>query len=515
MEVIIKYSGWAQDSRVEALGQGFGIIDIDKDEIAALSAAAWIEDIELPKLLSADITSALSASCIPSARAVYGLTGKGCAIAVIDTGIDYAHPEFIDSDGNTRLICLWDMSRDGTPPEGFRKGNLYSREEINEALQSPFPYSVIPLPDLSGHGTAVAGIAAGNNGAAPEAQIIGVKLSASDNEAAVSTDIMRALRFVIDTARGLDMPLAINISYGMNEGAHNGTSLFEEYITAVGNEWKSSVIIPTGNEGSAGHHFSGTMKSLGTESIDMFTSAGLKSFYLSIWKDFTDEISMRIVFPDLTISPELTLVSPEFEFRTGKIRVRGIYGTPTTYSVDQEVLWTFTAEDGFIPVGLWRIILRSGSIVNGRYNIWLPTVGQVSKETYFSSPENELTITIPSTAEKVIRVAGYDSRIMSTAEFSGVGTNNILPDIAAPAVRINAPVAGGGYGLFTGTSFASPFVAGSAALLMEWGIVRGNDPFFYGERIRAQLRLSAKRSSAVSYPNKAVGYGILCLSIPE
>ena len=88
----------------------------------------------------------------------------------------------------------------------------------------------------------------------------------------------------------------------------------------------------------------------------------------------------------------------------------------------------------------------------------------------------------------------------------------VKPDLAAPGVNISAPAAEGGMAEFTGTSFAVPFVAGGAALLMEWGIVRGNDPYLYGEKIKAYLRRGAKPLPGfTNYPNPQVGYGALCV----
>jgi len=124
-------------------------------------------------------------------------------------------------------------------------------------------------------------------------------------------------------------------------------------------------------------------------------------------------------------------------------------------------------------------------------------------------------LTIPSTADKMITVAGYNDRVGNIAEFSGRGNSNMAlpsPDLAAPAVGILTTRVGGGYDAFTGTSMAAPFVTGSVALMMQWGIIENNDPFLYGERVRAFLRLGASRQANVVYPNPMSGYGTLCLN---
>ena len=132
------------------------------------------------------------------------------------------------------------------------------------------------------------------------------------------------------------------------------------------------------------------------------------------------------------------------------------------------------------------------------------------------------TLTIPSSASRAISVGAYDARTFAYADFSGRGftrlTNMVKPDLVAPGVEVMTTTVGGGYAAFTGTSFATPFVTGSAALLMEWGIVRGNDPYLYGEKVKAYLRRGAKKVPGFDeYPNEEVGYGALCTaqSIPK
>ena len=110
-------------------------------------------------------------------------------------------------------------------------------------------------------------------------------------------------------------------------------------------------------------------------------------------------------------------------------------------------------------------------------------------------PRAQGTLTIPATARRVISVGAYDARLNAYADFSGRGSCNLpypKPDLTAPGVDILAPRAGGGYARFSGTSFSTPFVTGAAALLMEWGIIRGNDPYLYGEKLKAYLRRGAR-----------------------
>ncbi len=531
-EIIVKYNGdiasaaRSAGGTAEIISSNYAIFSIDSDNIPMLYGYTEIEDIEVSKNLYLAASYNLISSCIRSVAETqsYGLTGLGVITAIIDSGIDYTHPAFRNSNGTTRILSIWDQSVSGNPPAGFTRGSEYTREQINQALMTGND-SLVPTKDFSGHGTAVAGIAAGNGlgssgetmGVAPESDMIVVKAGRSGNDFfAQSTEIMRALRYIIDKSRFFNKPVAINMSFGMNSGSHNGDSLFEEFISEISNEWKCSIIIPTGNEGSAGHHYHTLLSSNQMYEIDFFTASGIENFYLSLWKDFADSFSVELIFPDGSSSGIIGIENQIKTVRSSNIALTVLYGQPSRYSVSQEIYFLVrSSENTFINSGLWKLKIFTSTIVNGNINIWLPTLEEVTEKTYFSNPDVNNTMTIPSTALKVIRVSGYNDRIGSIANFSGVGNRNYampIPDIAAPCVNVLSAKSGGGFDAFTGTSFAAPFVTGSAALMMQWGIADGNSPFFYGERIRAFLRLGAKRRPNISYPNASFGYGTLCLS---
>lgn len=531
VELIAKFNGNLMEisnqlnAEIEILYQGYAIITIDIDKIPQLYSYPQIEHLELPKSLFFEGAYSLTSSCISSVQSSsgYNLSGKGVIVAIIDSGIDYMHRDFQNPDSTTRILYLWDQTETGTPPSGFFSGAEYDSNQINKALQSPNPLDIVPSVDTNGHGTAVAGIAAGNgiessgvdSGVATESDIIVVKVGTKGYESfARSTEIMRAIKYVIEKAKILNEPISINMSFGMNNGSHKGDSLFETYITEISYNWKTVMVVPTGNEGSAGHHYTGQISSDQVKNIEFFTSDGLDNFYITLWKNFADSFAVEITFPNGLTSGVIDIENQVKTIRQENFTLTVIYGQPSHYSISQEIYFNFESTNGTIPTGIWNLHIIAGNIVDGDFQIWLPTIEEVSTDTFFSNPSTYTTLTIPSTARKVISVAGYNDRIGNIAGFSGKGSiidSLPNPDITAPAVNILAPKSGGGYDRFTGTSFAAPFVTGSAALMMQWGIVNNNDPFLYGEKVNAFLRLGAKRQSSLVYPNPSFGYGVLCL----
>ncbi len=531
-EVIVKYHGDIIkiekdiNAEVEFLGDDYAIITIPADKIPLLYDYTEIEHIEKPKNLSFTLVQGLSRSCIPLVQSpeVYNLRGKGVLVAIIDSGIDYTHKDFRNEDGTSRILYFWDQTGNGKPPEGFKNGVEYTKQDLDNALLNENPFLIIPDLDFIGHGTAVAGVAAGNGrasgginvGVAPESSIIAVRLGERGLKSFTrSTELMRALKYVIDKAQSINMPIAVNISYGTNNGSHDGNSLFETYINSVSMRWKTNICIATGNEGVAYHHFETKLKPYDFTVVEFFTSAGLQNFYITFWKNFVDSFTVELVLPNGKKTGEISYLDTKRVIKLDNVYIFVSYGQPTHYNDNQQIFFQIQTSTGYLSEGLWKINIRTGQIVDGNIEIWLPTVEQVTDDTAFSVPALDNTLTIPSTAEYAISVGGYDQRLNIFANFSGrgftVGIVYIKPDIVAPAVNILTTAKGGGYDNFTGTSIAAPFVTGSCALMMQWGIVNKNDPFLYGQRIKAFLKLGATREENFEYPNTKWGYGALCL----
>ena len=537
-ELIVKYSGTLEAVRqtarsVTELLNGYAVIVIEEERIGQLAQLPEVEFIEKPKKLYFQTDVGRQVSCIDIVQDMpLSLRGKGTLIGIVDSGIDYENAEFRNEDGTTRIVSLWDQSVNGRPPAGYLAGTEYTREQIDAALATEdkeVRRQMVKTSDVSGHGTAVAGIAAGNGrgsegrrfrGAAPEAELIIVKMGAPrEGGFPRTTELMRGVDYIVRKAVELRRPVAINISFGNTYGSHDGTSLVERFLNDIADMWKNVICIGSGNEGASAGHVSGKVRRQISETVELAVQQREPALSIQIWKSYVDEMGVSV------ISPSGRQAGPFYEFLGAQRYILGdtelliYYGEPKPYSVKQEIYLSLLPGKQYIESGVWKIVLTPGRIVDGEYQMWLPTQTSLNMGTAFLQPNSMSTLTIPSTASLAVTVAAYDARTFSYADFSGrgpagmyEGENVLKPDIAAPGVRVTAPVPGGGYQSFSGTSFAAPFVTGSAALLMEWGIVRGNDPYLYGEKVKAYLRKGAKQLAGYErWPNALLGDGALCV----
>ena len=529
----------------ELIGQ-YGILRVPEPLIGLVSELPQVEYIEKPKRLFFAVDQAKTASCVNLLQeAPPYLSGKGVLVAVVDSGIDYFHEAFRKEDGTTRILELWDQTQN----------RIYTEGEINRALEESSreaARTIVSSVDASGHGTAVAGIAAGDSrgaavgqtadgggrstafsgsaasgmyrGIACESDLLVVKLgTARPGGFPRTTELMRAVNYAVSFAAERFLPLVINISFGNTYGSHDGTSLLETFLDDIGNYGRTTILAGTGNEGASSGHTSGTLQMRRTEKVEFTVSPYESSFSIQLWKSYTEQFTVSLQAPSgERFGPFSEKLGPA-RFRYRKTQILLYYGQPGPYSTAQELYFEFIPDEGsYVEEGIWSFYLSPVSLVSGRYDFWLPSAGILNTSTRFLRPTPDTTLTIPSTASKVITVGAYNSRYYSYADFSGRGftrlTNQIKPDLAAPGVNIMAPAANGGYQSVTGTSFATPVASGAAALLMQWGIVNGNDPFLYGEKVKAYLRRGAKKLPGISeYPNPMVGYGALCVrdSLPE
>lgn len=540
-DLIVKYSGSLDVVRgiaasVTELANEYAIVTISESRIPELASFPEIEYVEKPKRLFFQVENGKRVSCIsPVQQTPFSLRGEGILIGIVDSGIDYTLRDFRNADGTTRIRNLWDQTIPGNPPQGYAVGTEYTREQIDEALSAGTAaerMQIVPSTDMSGHGTAVAGIAAGsgspemeggairNVGVAPESELIVVKMGSPRAEGFPrTTELMQGVDYVIRKALEHRMPVALNLSFGNTYGAHDGTSLVERFLDDISNYWKSVICVGSGNEGATAGHTAGRLEEEREDEIQLGVQMRETGLNVQIWKSYVDAVDISIVSPSgVRVGPIQEILGAQ-RFVMGGTEILLYYGEPSPYSVRQEIYLDFLPRQTYVDAGVWRIVLTPRQIVSGEYQLWLPSQSALNVGTAFLLPNSANTITIPSTAARVVTVGAYDSRTFSYADFSGRGALNaqegtaaFKPDIVAPGVAVTAVQPGGGYAEMTGTSFATPFVTGSSALLMEWGIVNGNDAYLYGEKVKAYLRRGARKLPGFAvWPNNQMGYGTLCV----
>lgn len=504
--------------RIFYLLSDYAIIEIPENNIAAFAADPRILYVEKPKSVQQQVSYAQYASCLSGTFINnYGLDGNGTLLAVIDSGIDYRHEEFI-RDGKSRIFELWDQQMAYSPDfeNIFGLGRIYSNEELNEILDGTYT-GVVPSEDTTGHGTQVTAIAAGTNiGVAPQTNILVIKIG-SDTTSGIPTTlgIILGIDYAIRKSMELQKPLSINLSYGNNYGSHKGDSLLENYINDVSRLAMCSISTGTGNDAINRRHQRLVLGNTSYRMVDILVSDYVTSFNLQLWKNYNDLFDVMMIAPDGDI---ILTLSESQRIGTGRYRntyVKGIYGVPNPYNRNQEIFLSFFGKNAYIDKGQWKVLIYPKKIMNGIVDAYLPIRASLTGNVEFLNPTEFGTLTIPSTAEGLISVAAYDQNIEDFAYFSGRGytaNDRIKPDIAAPGVDIYTAYPGNNYSFASGTSMAVPFVSGSACLLMQWGIIDGNDTFLYGEKLKASLIRGARRiKSAREYPNIYVGWGTLCV----
>lgn len=525
-ELIVRYTGSLDglrtrypQIRIRELLNQYAVLIVPETLVDAVSQETVIEYVEKPKQLYFELQAGKAASCINAVQQgmnnPFGLFGKGTIVAVIDTGIRVESMEFRNADGSTRILNIWDQTT----------GTEYDRSQIDEALQNETKDTAgIPGADVLGHGTQVAAIACGSSGVAAQADILVVKLGlAAKNGFPRTTQLMEALDYVVRKAIDYGKPLVVNISFGNNYGDHTGSSLLENFINDIADSWKCSICIGSGNEGLGAVHTGGTLTEDTEETVELAVSSYETGLSIQIWKDYWDDIAVEIIAPSGRNLGRIQENSRVSRIRYEDMELLTYFGEPSPFRIRQEIYIDMIPQTVYIQSGLWKLRLIPRSIRNGRYDMWLPAQGALNFGTGFTSPDSASTFTIPSAAAKAVTVGAYDAGTGSAASFSGRGyiveiggSLMVKPELAAPGVNVLVPSVSG-MARVSGTSYATPFVTGSAALLMEWGIVRGNDAFLYGEKLKAYLIKGAEPLAGAAVPDTQTGWGRLCLknSLPQ
>lgn len=527
-QLIIRYIGDLQDIVAQynliatELLAGFAIIEANRALIYDIANDQRIIYIEKPKgFIQSRIINGFVSSCMSVPYFEMNLRGKGITVAVLDSGIDIYHSDFIDvsesEDSNmlSKIIGIWDQNIIGNPPAGYSIGTFFDGEDINRAINDPS--REFPSIDVSGHGTAVAGIIAT---CTPSSELLVVKLNTRENEETDTINLMLAIDFAVRYSINNNSPLVINLSYGNNSGDHAGNSVLEQYIDIISGMSRLTIVVGAGNDALSGRHVQINMGNDTFYKRDFQVSDGEGGISIQIWRTPQDQVDIFLTTPTGEMIGPFNDYTKLMVYNVNRMNIRVLNNGPTPINIYQETYISIIPLDDYIEAGIWSLRFNPKSIINGRVDAWLPVEGSTNTDIFFLTPSKNTTITIPSSAKQVIAVGAYDSNSLTYAPFSGRGytvLGIVKPDIVAPGVNIDVPKVGGGYTLVSGTSFAAPFVSAAASMLMEYGIINGVDPFLYGEKVKAYIIAGAFDIAGYeNIPNPVTGWGGLCVenSIP-
>lgn len=462
------------------------------------------------------------------------ISGEGIIIGILDTGIDYTHEAFKYENNTSKILSIWDQSIAGEPPEGFLYGDEYTNEEINIALKSEDPLSIVPSTDETGHGTFLAGMAAGMpnieesfQGAAPGAELVIVKLKQAkknaidyfqikrDAVAFQTNDIMQGLNYLKSKAKEFKKPLVVLFTGASNEGPHNGSAFLEKELEYYGNFFGVVCVVSAGNETGASRHYHGRF-GIDEKQINISLNIAEKErgLFFNIWCGLPDELTIELITPSGETTGKVPFISDEWQeieilLESTKIL---IYYEFIEERGGEEAIYVRILNP--LP-GLWNIVVHGDIVINGEFDIWLPVRGFIDDLTVFMQPNPNTTIVNPGTNVGTITVGAYNVVTNSIYLPSSRGytkDNRIKPDIVAPGVNVIGPYPNNVYGLYSGTSVAAAITAGASALLLEWGIVKGNDPLLNTVAVKTYLARGARRKEMLLYPNREWGYGELDLN---
>ena len=503
----------------------------------------------VPKLYSLlDVTSMDAAGITPAGELpVLNNPGAGVIVGFVDTGINYTDSLFRNVDGSTRIIGIWDQTNNSDNSNNIENetakpfsafsalyGTQYTAEEINLALNSDNPASIVPTRDENGHGTFLASIAAGNrderagfSGAAPQASIAMVKLKPAKQylrdfyliqdgaEAYQENDIMMGVSYLYFLARKYSMPLVVCIPLGTNMGSHMGMSRLGQYLNQVSLSNGSAVITAAGNETGARHHFRAVMDA-DTDEVTAELRVGEREagFSMELWAENMGAYTVGFISPTGEVAREISV--PLRGENTVSFLLEQTQITVYTQIADVSSGSQFIFMRFENPMsGIWRILIRNSLDIRETFHIWLPVRGFISDETYFLRPDPDTTITDPGNARYPITVTAYDHTKNSIYIHASRGyslSGRIKPDLAAPGVNIlGASVSGRRLTRMSGTSVSAAHLAGAAAILLNWGVLNANYPYLNTPVLKSIFVRGAQRNPALTYPNREFGYGTLNL----
>ena len=551
-DFIVRYSPRAVDSLYELaqtrcvnlVSQEYAIVHAPLSGVLPLSFTQHTYSA-IPKLYGLQDTTALEATGILPVFSQPNLmsTGQGILIGMIDTGIDYTNPLFQNPDGTSRILRLWDQTieSENTPEAvaGFQPfyGTVYSQEDLNRALASEQPLELVPSTDTSGHGTFLAGVAAGRqiqspttfSGAAPDAALAVVRLKPAkqylreffavppDADAYQENDIMAAAAFLLGIAGQYQMPLVLCLGVGTSQGSHSGISPLAMQLQALSGTRGFACVTGAGNETGFRHHYFGNLSpDQEYEDVELRVADSTSGFSMELWADVSELYTVGFVSPSgevieripMTVGQETTI---SFQLDATRILI--------SYQITESSSGRFLAFLRFTgpAPGIWHIRVYPTLFVAGQFHIWLPMQGFLTEDTGFLRPDPDITITDPGNAPLLLTVSTYNHVTGSLYIHSSRGftaTGQIKTDFAAHGVEVQGPGIPPGTSRLsrqTGSSVATAITAGAVACLFSWGFTQGNDTTLTSISVKSILIRGAERKEAFRYPNRQWGYGTLNL----
>ncbi|MEM7405374.1 MAG: S8 family serine peptidase [Pseudomonadota bacterium] len=509
-------SGWLTAGGAQVTSSGGQVITaaMPRQMLEDLEQVDGVIAAEAPRLLHRNVDAAATETNLPDALAAHGRTGQGVYVAVVDSGVDWSHADFID-DGNTRFAAFHHLD---APLE-------FGRAEVQAALDGT---QAIAQGDPDGHGTHCASIAAGNGaasdgtfrGVAPGAELLGMRCDRLSD-----TNIIRAIRAAFAQADADERPVVVNLSLGGHIGAHDGTSAIENVIRRESGPGKI-VVVAAGNQAEHAIHWSGQLREGETTEV----TARLRDTEqqtLDLWISREDDVDVVIQAPDGSqFEPDGSIHSTVFGVFQARFQQNPLNG-------DFNLRLTIVQGlDGH----LWRIRLKPDVVVNGQAHAW--AMGPNGHTGVFLDADPRFTVGMPGTAGRAITVGSFVSKrtfatksatltadgltVGQRSPFSSIGPDRYgrhKPDIAAPGQFITAALSSNskmatderytprhhptdGYITIQGTSMAAPYVTGLIALLLE------NEPDLNPEEIQRRLVASAVRNEQTGGAwNAEFGYG--------
>ena len=507
--------------------------NFQEEKLSNLKTISWWE-ISNPMSSLINITNNLSQG--ESVRSAAGTdyiynnpyitpTGENVLIAIIDSGINYLHPDFINPDQTTKIVSIWDQeSTVKEAPDGYLFGSEFTREEINEAIRQNNPTL---STDEIGTGTIAAGIAAGlgrlNNGydgVARGAELVVVKLRSYTGyykEGKVNyqvSDFLAGIKYAIEVANRLNKRIVINITVAERSRSMILASLLDTFSDL--NRSGFIVVSGAGNEGNSDIHYKGNIQ-ITDNYQDIIIQVGQQSnLDIILCPSGPDKIGASIISPSgemsyiINYAPDNFSYSGRFNLEDTAYELNYIY--PWLQSGNLELI----ARLKDVKPGIWTLRLYPEFIIKGEYDVYLPNKNLISDETRFINPTSESTITFFATTRNVITVGAYNGKtngIWIGSSNGSLRTSPIKPDIVAPGVDIIAPNNNYSYTTATGTGVSSSMVAGVLAVIIDYISTQQQDSsiVLYTQVLKTYLMLGATKKEIYTYPNVSDGYGNLNL----